>query len=747
MQKLPDHEPPDESDPYRPGLRYRLRQRWRASAFVRCYYAMADRVSDFWYPRTHPGLNRLQLAWLRFGRWRRNLSLSRGYRGLARRIVGFWYPPTHPGFNRIQLAWLRLGRWSRNLPFARQCRQVGRHIEDFWNPPSHPHLNRLQLTWHRIARRLSTTAAGRVVVERVDRVSNYVGGWIDRTTLADVGRWVFRWQTAVVLAVLLAGLACGYRYGLPRYRVYRDQRAVQQAELCLARGDLSRAVHAARTVLARNQSNPGATRVMATVAEAYGSPEALRWRERVAAFQPNLTNRLALAETALRFETFPFATATRTLNEIEPADRQSVTYQRLAGVLAVKCARLPAAEKYFTEVLRLDPTNQVSQVSLAILQLQSTNPPVHDAARATLEKLAPQPGIGALAMRPLVAESLDRKDLARAEAFSWRLVTNAQCAFRDRIVHLAILNARGNTNLPACLAQAEQIASTNYIAAKELADWLNSSGRAAVCLDWLNGLPAKFVQRGLLPLARADAYLALKQWPELQRYLRDSQWSGLEPVRFALIAWTALKQSPPEDDTVPWQTALRLAAASPEVLHQLATFAAAWGWQDRTEEVLWLAVEKSPAQAWPYAALTQLYLGKQNTAGLRRVTKALHEKAPSDLVAANNYAAYSLLLDQDLPGAERAAATVYAAAPTNSYFASTHALSLIKQSRFQEARDAFRQITPDQLKDPTIAFYYGITLAAAGRPAEAKPYLDQRSRARLLPEEVALATRSWPSSQ
>ena len=89
--------------------------------------------------------------------------------------------------------------------------------------------------------------------------------------------------------------------------------------------------------------------------------------------------------------------------------------------------------------------------------------------------------------------------------------------------------------------------------------------------------------------------------------------------------------------------------------------------------------------------------------------------------------------------------SVYAAAPTNSYFASTHALSLIKQGRFQEAHEVFRQITPDQLKDPTIAVYYGITLAAAGLPAEAKPYLDERSRARLLPEEVALAARRWPS--
>ena len=187
MQKLPDHEPPDESGPYRRGLWSRLKQRWRASAFLRCYYAVADRVADFWHPRTHPGINRWQLSALRFGRWRRNLSLSRGGRGVVRRIVDFWYPPTDPGFSRLDLVWLRLGYWWRNRSLARRVNEVARRMGDFWNPPSHPHLNRLQLTWHRIARRLSTTAAGRVVVERVDRVSNYVGGWIDRTTLADVG--------------------------------------------------------------------------------------------------------------------------------------------------------------------------------------------------------------------------------------------------------------------------------------------------------------------------------------------------------------------------------------------------------------------------------------------------------------------------------------------------------------------------------------------------------------------------------
>ena len=344
MQKPPDNETSGQSPPHRRRLWSRLKRRWRDSVFLRRYYAVTDRLSDIWHPRTHRGINRVQLSRLRLRRWWQHLSLIRAYRRVAGRLSDSWHPSTHPDFNRIELAWLRLGRWWRNLSFTRQCSEVASRIGDFWHPATHPGLNRLQLTWLRTARRWSAHPVGRVVVAGLQRLSDYAGALGDRISLGKLRRWLFRWQTAAVLAVLLAGLAGAYRYGMPRYRVYRDQRVVQQAELCLARGDLSRAVHSARVVLDRNQNNPGAMRVMASVAEAYGSPEALRWRERVAAFQPNLTNRLALAETALHFEAFPFAAATRALNEIAPADQQSVAYQRLAGVLAVKCARLPAAE-------------------------------------------------------------------------------------------------------------------------------------------------------------------------------------------------------------------------------------------------------------------------------------------------------------------------------------------------------------------------------------------------------------------
>jgi hypothetical protein len=47
-------------------------------------------------------------------------------------------------------------------------------------------------------------------------------------------------------------------------------------------------------------------------------------------------------------------------------------------------------------------------------------------------------------------------------------------------------------------------------------------------------------------------------------------------------------------------------------------------------------------------------------------------------------------------------------------------------------------LRPDQLRDPTIAAYYGIFLAASGAHAEAAGFLELAKKATLLPEEKQL---------
>ena len=52
------------------------------------------------------------------------------------------------------------------------------------------------------------------------------------------------------------------------------------------------------------------------------------------------------------------------------------------------------------------------------------------------------------------------------------------------------------------------------------------------------------------------------------------------------------------------------------------------------------------------------------------------------------------------------------------------------------------KLSENQLRDPSLAAYYAIFLAASGDKAKAREYLEQSKQANLLPEEQTLIERS-----
>ena len=528
----------------------------------------------------------------------------------------------------------------------------------------------------------------------------------------------------------------------PRLRLHREQQYAQQAQQLLAKGDFRRAFIRAQQTLGLNSSNAVATRVFADLADAAGAPEALYWRQRALLLMPSVTNQIALASTALRVEEFPFPTASKTLNTIGPSFQQSAAYQRVAGALALKLSNLQEAERHYAEALRLEPDNPVNQMSLAVVRLQSKDPKIITDSRTTLELLRTDRQLGLLATRSLVAESIGQRDFEGAEILSRQVLTNAQSSFSDRILHLAILNAKHSANFQAFLGETEQIAKENFFEAGELASWMNTSGYAQQSRDWLNNLPPQFIQQGLVPIALADSYAALGKWQELQSYLERGHWPGLEHVRLAMMALAASKLSNESGVSLAWHNAVQFASRSPGDLNMLSKLSAAWGWKERTEEVLWTAAREYPDQSWPAKSLNILYAGQRGTAGMRRVAQTAFEHNPKDTMAGNNYAMLSLLLDTDVAKAHALAAELHANDPKNPVIASTYAFSLHKQGRTQEALAAFRNLGLEQLDNPAIAVYYGIMLSSTGDSTTAKHYLDKSSQAFLLPEEVAMVERA-----
>ena len=81
----------------------------------------------------------------------------------------------------------------------------------------------------------------------------------------------------------------------------------------------------------------------------------------------------------------------------------------------------------------------------------------------------------------------------------------------------------------------------------------------------------------------------------------------------------------------------------------------------------------------------------------------------------------------------------YDSSTDNPFFASTYAYSLLLQNKVQEAVRAFENVKEDYyLKIPSIAVYYGVVQAGAGRAEIAREPLKLAEKAKLLPEEKEL---------
>ena len=112
------------------------------------------------------------------------------------------------------------------------------------------------------------------------------------------------------------------------------------------------------------------------------------------------------------------------------------------------------------------------------------------------------------------------------------------------------------------------------------------------------------------------------------------------------------------------------------------------------------------------------------------------------MTARNNYIFLSLLKRTEEGSPHQAAQALYNEEPKNPQVVSTHALSLFLQGRASSAVTLMEGLQPEQLRDPSLNYYYGIFLAGAKRTAKAEEVLKLTDKSfRLLPEEEALRER------
>ena len=552
---------------------------------------------------------------------------------------------------------------------------------------------------------------------------------------------IILWSVVAGVAVIL-GLLGLWFYARPAYRQHREIRAVEQAKSYMAKGDYRNASLSARQALGVNPRNLEACRIMADLAERSRSPSVLDWWRRVAELAPTIQNRLMLATTALRSQGPPYPLAAQTLDELKDSAGQVAAYHAISAELALRLKRPSEAVAHFEQASQLEPTNELHQLNLAVLQLQSTNAGAPLAARATLERLRASTNVGTVALRWLVAERLGRNDLSTAGKFSTQLLADPRSLPDDRLQHLTILQRSQSPEFTAYLGALKKNALTNAAEVYGISTWMVGHGLACECLAWLTNCPAKLRAEQPVPLALVDCYLATKDWQGLETSLQAQKWGDIECLRFAFLSRATAELNQKLAAEAHWRTAVRLAGDRLGPLTALLGIAASWAPQQAREDLLWQIAQRFPRKRWALSELERLYSAAGNTHGLNKVYSTMARYAPKNFAAKNNLAATSLLLKLNLTQAHELAKEVFAQHPDQAIVTSTYAFSLHLQGRTKEGLAVLQKLKPEALETPSVALYYGLLLSATGETNQASKYLVIAKKADLLPEEKALAAEA-----
>ena len=543
---------------------------------------------------------------------------------------------------------------------------------------------------------------------------------------------------AVVLAVVLV-LAAAWHWGRPAYRQHQERRNVAAAQAFLARGDYRNAWLSARLALLLNSNNVPACRILAGVAEAARSPAALDLRQRIAALDPTVENKLALATAGLRFQNPPFPLTTQILGQLADTATNLVAFHLAATELALRLNHLAEAERQLETALRLEPTNQLFQLNLAVLRLNSTNPAVVNTARDTLNGFRTDANLGPSALRSLVAERLIHDDLPAARDYSTQLLATAQANLGDHLQHLGILKRSQSPELAARLKTVQRDTATNALLAAQTAAWMEANGFMAETVGWLTTLPASIQTQPAVQLALVDYYLGTTNWQGLLQFTAKGDWREMNFLRLAFLshAWRELGEPVVADAN--WNSAVNQSDNQLGALNALLELAGRWQMKTAQEDLLWRIVRRNPEAVWAQQGLEQLYLAAGNTRKLYQLYSELLARSPQNTGIKNNLAATALLLKTNLTQACQMAAEIHVQSSNDPVIVSTYAYALHLQGRDREGLAALQQLKPAQLEQPSVALYYGVLLAASGDHAQAAHFLALAEQdGHLLPEEKQL---------
>ena len=543
-------------------------------------------------------------------------------------------------------------------------------------------------------------------------------------------------KTIIILSCCIVLLLLGYT-GYRGYQVWKQSHGIAMAKAYYAKADYRSTVLSLQQVLKANPRNIEACRMMAGLTEASRSPESLVWRQRVLELNPNsFDDRMFLAQAALIFQ--DYALATNTLAGVADADKSSAAYHTIAGTAALEGGHPDEAEAHFSEAIRLDPSNPIPQVNLAVVRLHRTNDLDMAEARIALQRVimnSTNSFLQSQARRELILDAVRFGKMDTATTLSKELAEQTNAVFSDKLLRLDVLLKNKSPELGPTLVSYQREAATDPAKLFDLANWQMGKLSPGEALGWLQSLPVSTRTNQPAALLAATYQLQLGDWHGLQTSLQPQNWGELEFIRHAFVARSLREQNLAAASIAEWGVALNAAGNQKGSVISLFRLAADWNWNSEAEQMLWTVVNRYPEEKWAPAILSQALLAWHRTRSLMELFNIQFKRAPDDLETENNLAITAMLLGAQELKPYDLAQDVYRKSPKNPSYASTYAFSLYLQGKNAEALKVMQQLAPKDLENPAATGYYGLILKANGNKAEAKACLN-RAKPQLIEEKA-----------
>ena len=542
-------------------------------------------------------------------------------------------------------------------------------------------------------------------------------------------------------------IASGAWFGRVKFRAWQEGRLTAAGERFLSKGDLRSASLSAQQALQFNPNNSSATLALARIAEARKSPDAILWRQKLVDQHPgDVAPLLDLASTAMGLgET---AVAEQALAQVNKRERNGEAFLKVAAGLAVAQKRYAEAQQQFEAAQQLDPQSEPLQLNLATLQLGLGKEPKAAEARAVLERLSEKPEFYHPAMRALIMDARRQGRTAQAFALARKCAKSPKATLDDRLLFLEELHHAGDPSLPSELGAVQAEAAQRAEKIYAVMSWMNAYAMPAQTVAWADRLPASSLREIPVPLAVAEALVALENWERLQEQLNAESWQELDFLRLAIVA-RVLDETGEHtrggDFKLKWERAIIATRGDTNALSMLARLVGGWGWKTEAAQVWWIIANKSAGQRPALKELHRIAAERKDTRELFRVARRVQELEPQNPAARNNFSMLAILLGENLAEAHRNAEENYRQFPAQPAIASTYALSLHQQGKVKEALEIVEKMPePAPSAEPSITACRGYVLAAAGQLERARPFLDAalQHKDALFPEEIALVEKA-----